>query len=59
MPSPHDIPDGKEVIFIKKVRNFEFRATRTGIGKAQVKWTDLNGEKKTWQLTFRNNFLMN
>lgn len=44
MPTPQEnMPDCKEVIFVKKTKNFEFKSTKTSIGKAHVKWTDLNG----------------
>ena len=46
LPTVEEIPEGKEIIFMKKVKNFTFRSTKTNIGKAAVQWSESGGTKK-------------
>lgn len=61
-PLPHPeqkYDDPKQTVFIRKIKNFEFRATKTEAGSVNVKWSELNGPKKLWALKFKTNALMN
>ena len=59
LPSVDALPDGKEVVFIKKTKKFTFRSARTNIGKANVSWSEIDGSKKEWVISFGSNPILN
>jgi hypothetical protein len=60
LPTPSEpLPEGKETITIKGSKSFEFRSIKAVTGKTIIKWTENSGQKKSWLMTFKNNYLMN